>query len=222
MGQFIYQTPAIDVDRSKLFFEKSGWTKFILDDQLHYADGKSIFRLNPIPTSRAGMIYRASENEVRPDIFIRMNDTWATACPSGIYTYWESGEQVSFDSADSSILGNNHGLTIESINLQESIRFYTKLGFVPESESVEHGFVSMKHASGFILTLLKSGMCPHSFCNPSLSFFNGKEGNPKVIDLIRKSGIEIYEEVTFFNPDNKVDNLILREPGGFGFFIFND
>ena len=42
-------------------------------------------------------------------------------------------------------------------------------------------------------------MCPHLFFNPSLTYFNGKEGNPKVITAVRDAGIPITEEITHFN-----------------------
>ena len=52
--------------------------------------------------------------------------------------------------------------------------------------------------------------------------FNGKENNPKVIQNIRNVGIPIAEEITTFNKEGIVDNIIIQDPGGYGFFIFND
>jgi hypothetical protein len=75
---------------------------------------------------------------------------------------------------------------------------------------------------GFSINLMKPNICPHLFFNPSFTFFNGKEGNPKVIAKVRELGIPIAEEITHFNKEGIVDNIIIRDPGGFGFFLFND
>jgi hypothetical protein len=63
--------------------------------------------------------------------------------------------------------------------------------------------------------------CPHLFFNPSLTYFNGKN-NLQIIENIRKSGVDITEEITVFNKEGIVDNVILRDNGGLGFFIFSD
>jgi len=54
-----------------------------------------------------------------------------------------------------------------------------------------------------------------------LTYFNGKQ-NLKVIEQIRNNGISITEEITHFNKEGIVDNIIIRDPGGYGFFIFSD
>ena len=63
--------------------------------------------------------------------------------------------------------------------------------------------------------------CPHLFFNPSLTFFNG-ENNLKIIDQINNLNIAVTEEITVFNEDNIVDNIIIRDPGGLGYFLFSD
>ncbi len=54
-----------------------------------------------------------------------------------------------------------------------------------------------------------------------MTFFNGKD-NLNLIAKIREAGIPITEEITHFNKENIVDNIIIRDPGGYGFFIFSD
>ncbi len=68
---------------------------------------------------------------------------------------------------------------------------------------------------------MKPNACPHLFFNPSLTYFNGKN-NIDIIAKIRALNISITEEITHFNKEGKVDNIIIRDPGGFGFFLFND
>jgi len=54
-----------------------------------------------------------------------------------------------------------------------------------------------------------------------LTYFNGKQ-NLEVIEKIRNNAIPITEEITHFNKEGIVDNIIIRDPGGYGFFIFSD
>ncbi|MFK8104239.1 MAG: hypothetical protein AB8G15_17055 [Saprospiraceae bacterium] len=68
---------------------------------------------------------------------------------------------------------------------------------------------------------MKAFACPHLFFNPSLSYFNGKE-NLAIITELRARKIPLTEEITFFNPEGIVDNVIVRDPGGLGFFVFSD
>lgn len=72
-----------------------------------------------------------------------------------------------------------------------------------------------------MVSLMRPLNCPHLFFNPSLTYFNGGR-NPEVIAAIRKAGVPISEEITHFNSRGEVDNVILRDPGGYGFFVFND
>ena len=44
----------------------------------------------------------------------------------------------------------------------------------------------------------------------------------QLIQKIRDLKIPITEEITVFNDQGVVDNIIIRDPGGLGFFIFND
>ena len=79
----------------------------------------------------------------------------------------------------------------------------------------------MRSGMGDSISLLQAQQCPHLFFNPSLTYFNGSR-NPKIIESIKKHNIEITEEVTEFSSKGEVDNIILKDSGGLGFFIFND
>jgi hypothetical protein len=54
-----------------------------------------------------------------------------------------------------------------------------------------------------------------------MTYFNGGN-NMAVIGKIRSARIPIAEEITHFNKEGIVDNIIIRDPGGYGFFVFND
>ena len=79
----------------------------------------------------------------------------------------------------------------------------------------------MTFGSDFTITLMKPMTCPHLFFNPSMTYFNGKK-NLSIIEKIRQLNIPIAEEITHFNNEGIADNMIIRDPGGYGFFIFND
>ena len=79
----------------------------------------------------------------------------------------------------------------------------------------------MKSEAGDSISLLQAQQCPHLLFNPSLTYFNGFH-NLEIIESIKKHNIEITEKVTEFNSKGEVDNIILRDSGGLGFFIFND
>lgn len=51
---------------------------------------------------------------------------------------------------------------------------------------------------------------------------NKLKSNLAIIQKIRDLQIPITEEITHFNKEGIVDNIIIRDPGGLGFFIFND
>lgn len=220
--QFIYQTPTPNLSDSVAFFKKAGWEQVDHENQLIFRDKNQIVRINSGVHVRPGLVVFASDEEKRPGIFQKVGEDWIASCPSNIWVYWEKETREIPIGDQNSILGNPAGLTIETLNMTESLKFYTQLGFTVSGGDASHGFVSMQHESGFGLTLLQAGMCPHLFLNPSISYFNGKEGNPKVIEKIRQEGLTILQEVDHFNEQKIVDNLILREPGGMGFFIFND
>ena len=86
---------------------------------------------------------------------------------------------------------------------------------------LEKGWAAFANDDGFKLSLLGPGSCPHMVINPSLTYFNSGK-NLDVIAEIRGAGIPIAEEITHFNTEGVVDNVILRDPGGFGFYVFND
>ena len=74
---------------------------------------------------------------------------------------------------------------------------------------------------GLNVSFMVPNVCPHLFFNPSFTYFNSGK-NPEIIAKLREAKVPIKEEITLFNPNGEVDNVILQDPGGFGFFVFND
>ncbi|MBT7993740.1 MAG: hypothetical protein HN691_02595 [Bacteroidetes bacterium] len=120
-----------------------------------------------------------------------------------------------------SALGNSAGLSLETMDMELSFEIWQKLGFSTSMGSLGEGWISLKNTDNLTISLMRPLACPHLFFNPSLTYFNG-EKNMEIIDHIRKIKIPITEEITYFNKENIADNIIIRDPGGLGFFLFND
>jgi hypothetical protein len=149
---------------------------------------------------------------------------YVVGAPSGVWVYLLEGEapgQVPPGNESTSVLGRFAGLSIETLDPGRSTAFWQQLGFSPSAGSVEQGWLSLQEAGGFTLSLLRALNCPHLFPNPSLTYFNS-ENNLAAIAQIRALGIPIAEEITVFNTEGIVDNILLRDPGGLGCFVFND
>ncbi|OHX64063.1 VOC family protein [Flammeovirga pacifica] len=149
-------------------------------------------------------------------------DSTVCIAPSGVKVFIKNTPPPEFSSKNDLLPGQCMGISIETPSMEASIQFWETLGFQISMGEASQGWVAMSHANGTMISLMKYGMCPHQFFNPSLTFFNGKEGNPKIIQAIKDKNIPIAEEITHFNENNEVDNIILKDPAGIGFFIFND
>lgn len=129
-----------------------------------------------------------------------------------------------FAEVDSSHLGHFAGLSLETTNIALSLKIYQALGYVVMMGDEKSGFVQLsvpdENAPG--IALMKANSCPHLFFNPSLTYFNGKKRNPKIIQHLGELKVPLVEEITHFNQEGLVDNVLIRDPGGLGIFVFND
>lgn len=224
----LIQTPTPYLDASIDFYSKLGF-KQISENPTIFSDGKANFEINPNRYARAGLrFFKASWSieisklkaiaEIHPT-----KDGHLLADPSGVWIYLVDGkpgfdlkeEELSF-----STLGNYMGISLESTDAKKSFEIYQILGFQLAFGSIDSGFFALS-ANGFSISIMKPNSCPHLFFNPSLTYFNGKN-NMNIIAKIRSLEIPITEEITYFNKEGIVDNIIIRDPGGLGFFIFND
>lgn len=147
--------------------------------------------------------------------------------PNGVRSILKKGiDESNIEISDANAktdLGNFSGIGIEAVLFLEEIAYWQNIGLtIAHGEPEKMSYVILMDSFDVSLAIFNLGMCPHSFYNPSLSYFNGKEGNPKVIDRIRKLGIVPTEEITTFNEKGDVDNIIIGDPGGIHFFLFND
>jgi len=119
-----------------------------------------------------------------------------------------------------SLLGNYAGVCIETLYVSKIYEFWNLIGFSSASKDFSKGWIKMSSGTGDSISLLQAQQCPHLFFNPSLIYFNGSR-NPKIIECLKKHNIEITEEITEFSSKGEVHNIILKDSGGLGFFIFN-
>lgn len=223
----IIQTPTPNLTESISFYKSLGFTQ--LEDSNCFTDGKSIIEINTDRFSRPGIkLYGKSWKEKVAELkkitkVVKTKHSYLLGDTSGTWIYLiESEIPVSIpDNCESSLFGNNQGVSIETVDIETTAKVWNNIGFTTKYGSPEQGWISMVNESGISINLMTPNCCPHLFLNPSISFFNGAN-NPEIIQQIRKTGIPIKEEITHFNEKGEVDNIIMSDPGNIGFFIFND
>lgn len=194
------------------------------------SDGKALIEVNPNRFARGGFKLFSEDwkNTVhqleKMTTVFNIDGGHLLSDPGGTWIYLiddDSAYNYDFSNLSPSVLGNYAGLSLEVISVLPAMDIWQTLGFEKQSGSLEQGWISLSNSDGITLSLMGPNSCPHLFFNPSLTYFNGKE-NPAVIKRIRDLGIPITEEITVFNEEGLVDNIIIRDPDGYGFFIFND
>lgn len=226
--QTTIQTPTPNLRGSLDFYKKLNFTILEEGKTVKVSDGSVIIEINPDRYARAGVKmyakdWKSTVEELKKLTTVKETEEgYVLASPSGTWVYLQNDE-LDFDLTDAaaSKFGNGMGLSLETIPFGDSLQFWQTLGYTIAMGTEEQGFVVLNRDNSVGISLMSPLMCPHLFFNPSLTYFNGKN-NPKVIADIREAGIPITEEITHFSKENKVDNVIIRDPGGLGFFIFND
>ena len=226
----IVHTPTNDLDNSLNFYKRLEYKVVSEKEPTLLTNGKALLEINPDRFARAGLkMYKDSWAEElhgleelttihKTEAGYLINDL------NGCWIYLIEGKMaLEVELADTSfgLTGNFMGLSLESAEMLKSTKVWQILGFKITMGTPEKGFVIMANDDGFGVSLMKPMMCPHLFFNPSMTFFNG-ENNLGIIEKIRKANIPIAEEITHFNKAGIVDNIIIRDPGGYGFFIFSD
>ncbi|MBO6515067.1 MAG: hypothetical protein JJ975_00770 [Bacteroidia bacterium] len=226
----IVQTPTPDLEASLSFYSDLGFKPITNSNPHLLTDGKVLMEVNPDRFARAGIKMFSDD---WGDTVDKLKELTAVTKTSGgyilsdfsgawIYLMNSEGPAHEVTEVSYSALGNYAGISLESTDIQKSLNLFDILGFSNiVMGSVEQGFVVTSNEEGTVLSLMKPGACPHLFFNPSLSYFNGTK-NVEIIDNLRQLNIPITEEITHFNPNGDVDNIIVRDPGGFGFFVFSD
>lgn len=228
MVNSIVQTPTNNLDESIQFYTKLGF-EYVQHEERHYfSDDKVVIEVDQDRFARPGLkLYQENwDDEIKKikewTSVIKTESGHMLSDSNGVMIYLINGKlNLKTSSEESSVLGNCAGFSIESIDLSTSFRTWSTLGFKIKMGSEEGSWLTAENSSGFGMSMMKVNSCPHLFFNPSLSYFNGSN-NLNVIQKIRSLRIPITEEITVFNKEGIVDNIIVRDPGGLGFFIFSD
>lgn len=228
--QSLIHTPTNKLENSHAFYKKLGFKTVPDKEKEIVTDGKVVIEINSDRFARAGVkLYKSKwTKEVtglkKLTAVHQTKNGYVLGDPNGVWIYLIEGVlKLKFKPAKESfsVLGNYAGLSLESLDIKKSVEVWKTLGF-KDSGSPDQGWVACTNTDNLVVNIMNPMMCPHLFFNPSLTYFNGKENNPKVIKKIRALKIPITEEITHFNEKGQVDNVIIRDPGGYGFFIFND
>jgi predicted enzyme related to lactoylglutathione lyase len=228
--QSIIHTPTPDLSKSLEFYERLNFQILRREPTALVSDGKFLLEINPDRYARAGVKLYADSWEDAVGRLEKLTEVhmieqgYLLADPSNVWIYLIKGDAAwegDMEGETGSILGKYAGLSLETSDMKRSAAIWEALGFSLSMGSVEQGWIGYQNESGLGVSFMKPNTCPHLFFNPSLTFFNGGN-NPAVIKKIREAGIPITEEITHFNKEGIVDNVIIRDPGGYGFFVFND
>jgi predicted lactoylglutathione lyase len=214
--------------KSKDFYTRLGF-KALDQKRTWFTEGSLILELANDTKARNGIKIYSSNWDLLKDTLkeeqeiFEYDDGFCTNGPSHVWFYFEK-EKPNIElrpKSSFSLAGNYAGVSIEVADMEHSESWLKNIGFEITMDNREHGWLSMKNKDGFGLSLLKYGSCPHSFINPSLTFFNSGK-NEVFIQKIKENNIPILEEITCFNPQGIIDNVILQDPAGPGIFMFND
>lgn len=226
----IVQTCTGNLAASKDYYQKLGFTLLSEEKPTLFTDGKFLIEINPENTARTGLkLYRADWTDTIDKLkklttVSPFEGGHLVSDPNGVKVYLMNGDlkgNYELKGESTAIPGNFAGLSIEAVDVSKTVDFWQVLGYKKTMGGIEQGWIAFENGSTVGISIMKPMMCPHLFFNPGLTFFNGGKNLP-VIEKIRAAGIPIAEEITVFNKEGIVDNVILCDTGGLGFFVFND
>jgi catechol 2,3-dioxygenase-like lactoylglutathione lyase family enzyme len=210
------RTPTPDLAASVRFYTSLGFV------ELGSGDGRTLLHDGTIAIEIVGHRHARTGIALPGAKLPNLIDTDAgrvTADPNGVRIY-EAAPIAFTPGAPAGVLGKLAGLCIETADVARSVAFWTELGYRATATPSE-GFAMLAADNGLDINLMRLGMCPHLFPNPGITYFNGGN-NPVVIENIRAAGVAITQGIDWFSKTGAVDNVIVIDPGGTGFFVFND
>ncbi|MBB6463304.1 hypothetical protein [Flammeovirga kamogawensis] len=224
----IVQTTISNIEATLSFYKKLNFEVLNLGEKYVFLSNSVQLQAVTKKSSRKGIVlYKGDIGlDVQPLIESSIHSQTETETiimsPSGALVYLLEGNAPLLNKVDvTPLVGTFVGISLESLDLNKSMTFWEQLGFKMAMGDALQGWVSLSNATGDIISVMRAGMCPHQFSNPSLTFFNG-DNNLEVIDKVRAANLTIKEEITQFSKEGIVDNIVLEDPDGFGFFVFND
>lgn len=226
----IIQAAAPTQEKSQSFYENASFKIEHSGENTYAYCNQLLLLFNDDPLARSGLRFYSDnweriliDNHIESQM-TKTDDGYIIKSPEGCTLYLDLTEAYFIDppaKTENSLFGSYAGFSLESTNLTHSIAFWKIFDFTVTSGNPAHGYIGLTNPGGFAISIMTYQVCPHLFIIPSLSFFNSGKNLP-VIEKIRENGIHILEEITRFNKEGVVDNIIIQDPGGLGFFIFND
>ncbi len=225
----IIQTYAGNLNQLLAYYNTLNFEHLTSNDKQYAISSKFAIELNTNPHARPGLkLFADDSTETVTKLQAHLNvvtsdNDYLISTPSGCRVYLENEKTaptVIFADQES-VLGNFMGMTLETTDMDKSLLIWEILGFKLVMGKAEDGWVLLTNSEGFSVSLMAPNSCPHRCIVPSLTFFNNTK-NSEIIAEIRRLKIPIVEEITAFNKEGIVDNIIVQDPGGLGFFIFND
>ncbi len=224
----IIQTQTPDLEKSKDFYKRLGFEVLSSEAPTYVSDGKFIVEINPDRFARNGLkLFSDDWSDVTSELamtthIVESADGFMTCDPNGVWVQLMKKElEYPNGTHSKAITGNFAGVSIEAFDIEKTVTFWEALGYEQTQGNLEQGWATFSNGSTIDLSLMAANMCPHLFFNPGLTFFNSGN-NLENIKQIEAAGISVTEEITHFNDKGIVDNIIINDPGGLGFFIFND
>lgn len=229
MQAFIH-TPTNALSESIDFYTRLNYEVVSKENPTIVSDGSVLIEINPDRFARPGVKLFKSSWSKEIEALKKLTNVYEIENGhllndgNGCWIYLKAGDlnlKHELTGESKGFSGNFSGISMESADMERSLQIWKVLGYQISMGEPGQGFVGMSQEGSFSVNLMKPLTCPHLFFNPSMNFFNGKE-NVALIEKIRKAGVPIAEEITYFNDRGEVDNIIIRDPGGYGFFIYND
>ena len=226
--QTILQTPTPNLAQSLHFYQQLNFqllptsSKIVTDERVNIL-------INPDRFARLGILlyqedWSTSITKLKKQYtLIEQTNGYLLSAPSGVQVQLINSKFPTQPAKETSfaLTGQFAGISIETTDFTQSLHFWESIGYTTQSGSIIQGWLTLSNESDVAISLMKIGSCPHLFFNPSLTYFNGAN-NLAIIKQIKALQIPITEEITYFNKEGIVDNIIIRDPGGLGFFLFND
>ncbi|NNE65348.1 MAG: hypothetical protein HKN33_02180 [Pyrinomonadaceae bacterium] len=224
----IIQTPTPDLKKSRDFYKRLGYKELSAENPTLFTDGKFIVEINPDRFTRPGLkIFTDDAKSIAEKlgeltVVIETETGFFTSDPNGIRVVLDL-RPFDFESGDESfgITGGFAGVSLETTVIPQTVEFWEALGFEKGMGDISEGWAVYSNGGDIDVSIMAANTCPHLFFNPGLTFFNSGK-NVENIAKLRDAEIPITEEITHFNEEGIVDNVIINDPAGLGFFIFND
>jgi len=220
-------TPTPDPTRSADFYRRAGFTS--VDDDAPgdwFTDGAVMVHVDPTRTARVAVVLHGDvavrEALAERGRVVEHEGRWLAADPSGVFLWLDPEPAPAIpEGTGPARVGRYAGLSIEALDPAAVVAFWEAAGWEVANGDAAQGWVLLTRDGCMGISVMGMHACPHLFPNPGLTYFNGGD-NPRLIAGLREAGVPIHEEVTVFDDSGEVNNVILVDPGGLGFFMFND